>query len=528
MRGASRLDHGRVLELKLSVLEAAHRARSRPERREAEAYIAREGEDLERFAMYETLAAELSRESLGEPDWRAWPAEYRDPSSRSTRELAARLAERVDLHRWLQFELDRQLTAAGEPLPLGLLLDLAVGTAPGGAETWAHRDAFASGIELGCPPDDYSSTGQRWGLAPLLPRALRRSGYRHLRRIFAASLRHAGALRVDHAMGLVRQFWVPAGEPAARGGYVALPAAETLAVLAIESARAGAVIVAEDLGTVPEGFRAELARRGCLRTQVLYFERDRDGAFRASEGYSTDAFVAANNHDLPPLAGFGAGVDLRARAAAGLLPAGHTLEEALRDREDAEAALRRRLAEEGLARADGAATASLTEMTTRFLVRTPAALVGVALDDLGGEREPVNVPNLVSTNAAPWTRRMRRSYEEILADARNAKLLVESAASVRDPAVVPIDGCLDLHTFNPRDIASLLADYVEECRRLGLGEIRIVHGKGSGALRRTVEALLPRIPGVAAWRAARAEEGGWGATIATLRPIDHDGREGSR
>ncbi len=519
LRGNARLDHSEVLEIKLSVLEAAFGARSAVERTAADAYYRSEGEDLERFAEYETLAEALSRGSPGESDWRSWPSRYVNPGSAETKDLLRGRSRRVEFHRWLQFEADRQLAAASRASDIALLLDLAVGTAPGGAETWAHRDVFATGVELGCPPDDYSENGQRWGLAPLLPRELRRSGYRHLRRLLAANFRHAAVLRIDHAMGLVRQFWVPAGEPASRGGYVELPAAETFAVLAIESARAGAAVVAEDLGTVPNGFRELLARRGCLRTQVLYFERDADGEFRSSEEYASDAFVSANNHDLPPLAGFGDGPDLRARAEAGVLPATQSLEDALRARKDAEARLHRRLALEGVSGADEPSSCRLVESTTRFLARTSAALVGVSLDDLGDESDPVNVPGIVSAKRPAWTRRMQRSVEAIFDDPRTIATLTEAVVAVRTMATLPIDGCIDLHTFRPKEIGSLLTAYLQECRRRGLLEVRVVHGKGRGSLRRSVEALLPRIEGVASWRSGRSDEGGWGATLVELKPM---------
>lgn len=525
LRDRENLDRSAVLDLKLSMLDAAFDARSDVEREAADAYYEAEGRDLERFAEYEALAEELSRGSPGEPDWRVWPSANRDPESEETRGFVRDRARRVEFHRWLQFEADRQLAAARRSTDVGLYLDLAVGTAPGGAETWAHRGVFASGLELGCPPDDYSEDGQRWGLAPLLPHELRRTGYRHLRRLLAANFRHAAALRIDHAMGLVRQFWVPAGESASRGGYVALPADETFAVLAIESAKAGAVVVAEDLGTVPEGFRELLARRGCCRTQVLYFERDADGEFRSASRYASDAFVSANNHDLPPLAGFVEGPDLRARAEAGVSSGTQSLDELLHARREDEARLRRRLALEGVGDGGDRSSERLVESTTRFLARTPAALVGISLDDLGDEREPVNVPGVVSPERPAWTRRMRRNIEKILDDPRTTALLTEAVVAVGTAPTLPIDGCLDLHTFRPSEIAPLLADYLQECRRSGLLEVRVVHGKGRGALRRGVEALLPRIEGVASWRSGRADEGGWGATLVTLEPMGDEEKQ---
>ncbi|HET9061949.1 MAG TPA: 4-alpha-glucanotransferase, partial [Candidatus Binatia bacterium] len=404
--------------------------------------------------------------------------------------------------------------------------DLAVGTAPGGAEGWGERAAFADGVVLGAPPDDYSDEGQSWGIAPLLPRSLRSTRYRHLRRLLSANFRRAGALRIDHAMGLVRQFWVPEGQSAARGAYVAFPAEEMFAVLAIESLRAGAVVVAEDLGTVPDGFREDLVRRGCLRTQVVYFERDHSGEFRPADTYAADALATINTHDLPPLGGYWSGIDLRLRAGAGALDRNTTLEEALARREQEKAALVRRFEADG-APIDGPSLGlALCRAGALMLAASPAKVVAVGLDDLGEEEMPVNVPGLVASELPLWARRMHRDAAEIL-DTPAVSELIEDTVARMDARVsvvdVPIDGCLDLHAFRASEIGSLIPDYIAECRRRGLREVRIVHGKGRGDLRRGVEAVLTRTPGIAAWRTAHADEGSWGATIVTLA-LD-DGRQ---
>lgn len=530
-RMGDRVNHGEIATLKLRVLAVLHRAFGRldaeSERRAAYAgYCRRKGDDLEAHATYEALAETLSPHGPEEPDWRRWPPAYRDPASLETLAFARTNAERIDFYRWLQFELDRQLATADAGLGLGLFCDLAVGTAPGGAEVWGERAAFADGVVLGAPPDDYSDEGQSWGIAPLLPRQLRSTRYRHLRRLLSANFRHAGALRIDHAMGLVRQFWVPEGQSAARGAYVAFPAEEMFAVLAIESLRAGAVVVAEDLGTVPEGFRENLVRRGCLRTQVVYFERDHAGEFRPADAYTADALATINTHDLPPLRGYWSGIDLRLRAAAGALDRDTALDEALARREREKSALVRRFEADG-APIDGASLGlALCRAGTLMLAASPAKLVAVGFDDLGEEEMPVNVPGLVASELPLWARRMHRDAAAIL-DAPAVRELVEDAVERMDASVavidVPIDGCLDLHAFRPSEIGSLIPDYLAECRRRGLREVRIVHGKGRGDLRRGVEAVLTRTPGVIAWRTAHADEGSWGATIVTLA-ID-DGRQ---
>jgi 4-alpha-glucanotransferase len=527
-RSRDRVNHAEIVGLKRRVLVALHAEFCQldpraPQRLAFAAYCKRKGEDLDAHATYEALAETLSPEGPEAPDWRRWPVEYRDRGSRATRELAGRRAEHVDFYRWLQFELDRQLATADDGLSLGLFCDLAVGTAPGGAEVWGNRDAFAEGVVLGAPPDDYSDEGQSWGSVPLLPRHLRATRYRHLRRLLSANFRHTGALRIDHAMGLVRQFWVREGRAAAQGAYVAFPAEEMFAVLAIESSRAGSVVVAEDLGTVPDGFRDELFHRGCLRTQVLYFERLDTGEFRPPEEYAADALATINTHDLPPLRGFWSGVDLRLRDAACALDRGVTLPDALARREHEKAALLRRFEACGDSLGDAPSALDLCAAGARMLAASPAKLVAVGLDDLGEEETPVNVPGLVSASVPLWVRRMQLAATGIL-DSPAVRVLIEDTVARMDgadsPVSVPIDGCLDLHTFRPRDIGTLIPDYLAECRRLGIHEVRIVHGKGRGDLRRGVEAVLARTPGIVEWRTGHADEGAWGTTIVTLASSD--------
>lgn len=527
-RGSDRVEHAEILRLKRRVLRAVHAEFRRldptaPRRLAFTDYCRRKGDDLDAHATYEALAEMLSSDGAREPDWRRWPVGYQERGSRETREFTDRHANDVDFHRWLQFELDRQIAAADDGLGLGLFCDLAVGTAPGGAEVWADRATFAEGVVLGAPPDDYADEGQSWGSVPLLPRHLRATRYHHLRRLLSANFRHTGALRIDHAMGLVRQFWVPETHSAAHGAYVAFPAEEVFAVLAIESSRARSVVIAEDLGTVPDGFRDDLVRRGCLRTQVVYFERNHTGEFRPPEEYAADALATINTHDLPPLRGFWSGIDLRLRDHAHALDRGISLTDALARREHEKAALIRRLVACGASLGDPPSPLDLCAGGARMLAASPARLVAVGLDDLGEEEIPVNVPGLVTTQVPLWARRMRLAATDIL-DSPTVRALIEDTVERMGPSdspvALPIDGCLDLHTFRPSEIGSLIPDYLAECRKRGIREVRIVHGKGHGDLRRGVEAVLARTPGVVEWRTGHADEGAWGATIVTLATGD--------
>ena len=225
-------------------------------------------------------------------------------------------------HIWLQWLADRQLAAAAEGagLAIGLYRDLAVGTAPDGAEAWAGARQLAAGVSVGAPPDPFSAQGQIWHLPPFDPWRLRADGYRGLAGVLGANMRHAGALRIDHAMGLARLFWVPDGASGADGAYVAYPRDDLLGELALESQRARCLIVGEDLGTVPEGFREALAAAEVFSYRVLWFEREGMG-FRPPARYPAQAVACVSTHDLPTLAGWRAGADITERAALGQIDA---------------------------------------------------------------------------------------------------------------------------------------------------------------------------------------------------------------
>lgn len=375
-----------------------------------DAYRRRHGDPLDRFATFMALADRFG------PDWRAWPAPYRSPDGAAVQEFRQQHDAAVDEHRYLQFELDRQLgavaTAARDAMALGLYGDLALGSGAGGADTWTEPGLFATDARLGAPPDDYSTTGQDWGLPPLRPHALRASGYRYWIDVVRSAMEHVGALRLDHVMGLFRQYWIPPERDGRSGAYVRFPADELLAVLAVESRRRGVLVVGEDLGTVPRGLTNALRRRGILSTRVLYFERDSRGRFRPSGTYSARSIVTATTHDHPPLAGFWRGVDLERRADAGSLDP-IELRRAEEERRAVKERLRARLAAEGFPLGEDPAPDELAAAVYGFLARTPAPLLGVALDDLTGETVPVNLPGVGMDRYPSWSRRLAVPVEHL-------------------------------------------------------------------------------------------------------------------
>jgi 4-alpha-glucanotransferase len=368
-------------------------------------------------------------EKSGNANWREWPDEYRRPVSPAVAEFRLANERDVEFHCYVQFELDRQLGAvaseARSSMAIGLYGDLALGSDTGGADCWAYRDVFVHGVRLGAPPDDFATGGQDWGLPPISPEALKASGYDFWIKLLRANLKHAGALRIDHAMGLFRQFWIPSGLPASHGAYVKFPARDLLGILALESTRNDALIVGEDLGTVPSGFQSLLARWGILSSRVLYFEHNRDGSFRHHREYSKRAMVTANTHDLVPLAGYWKGRDLELRRDAGAYADTNAYTEARRRRHHEQVRLRERLnisPSEGGEQTDHI-TAAKTRAAYLFLAKTPAPLVGVSLDDLAGEVEPVNLPGASNARFPSWSRKMGKSLGALADDADAAEVL---------------------------------------------------------------------------------------------------------
>ncbi|MGW4438605.1 4-alpha-glucanotransferase [Streptomyces sp. NPDC004596] len=391
------IDRDAVWELKREALELVLAVPLGPGRQAAyDAFRAEEGQALEDHATWYALA-----ETHGS-DWHRWPAGLRDPRSAETARARAALADRVDFHARLAWLTDGQLRAAQRAaleagMAVGIIHDLAVGVHPQGADAWAQQDHFAAGMSVGAPPDAFNAHGQDWGLPPWRPDRLAASGHAPYRRLLRALFRYTGALRIDHVMGLFRLWWVPQGSPPTEGTYVRHDAEAMLALLALEAFRAGAVVIGEDLGTVEPGVRETLQRRGVLGTSVLWFERDWEGEGRPlpPEHWRADCLATATTHDLPPTAARLTGDHVGLRDRLGLLTRSAAEESAEAAADTAEwLAL---LGSLGLLDSPAAGPPGSDEEAEiqgvhRFLLRTPARLVGVWLPDGVGDRRPQNLP----------------------------------------------------------------------------------------------------------------------------------------
>ncbi len=287
-----------------------------------------EGASLERFALHQALSDRHG------PYWTDWPTALREPDGDAARQMAHTLERDVRFHAWLQWRAETELADAqarslAGGMRLGLYLDLAVGTHPAGAETWEDRHSFATGVSLGAPPDAFASDGQSWGLAPFNPHALVAQGFRPLADTLRRQLRLCGLLRIDHILGFDRAFWVPDGGGA--GAYVQMPRDAMLAVVRLEAARAGAMVVGEDLGNVPRGLRGALDCAGILGCKLQIFEISARGA-RSPKTYPAASIASFSTHDLPTWGGWRAGHDIETHRALGHIGADAT-ERAMQDRQ---------------------------------------------------------------------------------------------------------------------------------------------------------------------------------------------------
>jgi 4-alpha-glucanotransferase len=361
------IDRDRVFELKSQALEAVWRT-VRGSTDAAFETFRSEQPGLEQFATFCALAEKFGA------SWRQWPADLRHPSSPGVARAASGrgLRERIRFHQWLQYQVDGQLARASAAMPV--MQDLPIGFDAGGADAWAFQDVLAEGITVGAPPDEFNTRGQNWGLPPFVPDRLRSAGYEPFIQTIRACLRHAGGLRIDHVMGLFRLFWIPAGMDPRDGAYVHGHPDDLLAIVALESQRANAVIVGEDLGTVEEDTRLALAARNILSYRLLWFEK------APPAEYPTQALAAITTHDLPTVAGLWTDSDLEVQRELGLSP-----NEA--GTREIKSRVRR------MTRATAATpTSDVVARVHTSLARAPSQIITATLDDAMAVEERPNMP----------------------------------------------------------------------------------------------------------------------------------------
>ncbi|MFJ9861179.1 4-alpha-glucanotransferase [Streptomyces albogriseolus] len=428
------IDRDAVWAVKRQALDLVHRVPRGPGREAAyERFIRAEGRRLLDFATYRALAERHGA------DWRQWPAGLRDPRSAHTERARRELAAEVEFHRWAVWAADEQMRTAQSAarnagMSVGIVHDLAVGAHPGGADTWMFREFFAPDVTVGAPPDAFTAQGQDWQQPPWRPDRLAEAGYAPFAEMLRGVMRHAGAVRMDHVLGLFRLWWVPKGRPLGEGAYVRYDHEAMLAVLALEAHRADVHVIGEDLGTVEDGVREQLAERGVLGTSVLWLEKDAHGRPVPAERWRDACLATLTTHDLPSTAARLSGGDLALRHRTGLLD--KPLEQERRAAAHEIAQWHRELRRTGLSLPgprdqgpaegpdggpdDGPGEGPDAEALHAYLARTPARLLGVWLPDTVGDLRAQNLPGTFDEHP---------NWQHVIADGDGTPVPLEQLAA---------------------------------------------------------------------------------------------------
>lgn len=378
-----------------------------------------QGEELERHAIFDALFARHF--AGGARGWQDWPSEYHDPASEAVARFAAENRHEVDFYLFTQWLASASLDAAQQAardagMGIGLIADLAVGMDGGGSHAWSRREDLLTGLSVGAPPDLLGPQGQNWGLTGFSPAALRRTGFAAFIATLRAALRHSGGVRIDHILGLARLWVIPHGQSAADGAYLTYPLEDMLRILAIESHRARAIVIGEDLGTVPDGLRPLLHKRGVLGMRVLWFERDDDSGFVAPERWERSAAAMTGTHDLVTVAGWWQAGDIAWNRKLGRSPDGISEEDEMIERAQDRQALWTAMT--GSRAAAGPAPASdqhqpVVDAALRHVAGSPCALAILPIEDIAGLIEQPNLPGTIDEHPN-WRRRMACPTEDLL------------------------------------------------------------------------------------------------------------------
>ncbi len=453
-RASELVDYNSVASAKRAVLDLCYRAFLRdnfegtePDLKPKTArgwffhhYVQQEGEPLVQYALFQALEDERQFVQSPSAVWADWPEQYRAPGSDAVHEFKRRHMKKVRFFQYLQWLASEQLAAAVAKtheagMPIGFYHDLALGSDRYGADGWRFQEVLAMKADCGAPPDAFAPEGQNWGLSPADPVRLRATAYEYFIEILRNNLRYGGAIRIDHVMALFRLFWIPRGMPASKGTYVHYPAEDLLAILALESVRARALVIGEDLGTVPDWVRDRLAAAGVLSYRVFYFERTGAGACKPPAAYPAQSLAVVTTHDLPTLSGYWEGSDIEARAKLGMFPTEQARIGMLADRQMEKAWILAALKSEGLLPPglsdDPAQTPAMTEALADaihlYLARTPAWVVLANVEDVLGVRAQTNLPGTVDQHPN-WCRKLPVRLEDFMRDVRFERLAAQLRA----------------------------------------------------------------------------------------------------
>lgn len=425
-RAVEYIDYDAVADLKMPVLHALYvENKSNTQlQTQLDNFIAVGGESLETLIRYDALQAHLKAQALDCWGWPVFPEQYKDAAAPAVMQFATENADAVRFYGFLQYLAAQQFEQASQAakdrqMIIGLYRDLAVGVSEGSAEIWGAKDLYVTSASVGAPPDILGPLGQNWGLPPMDPQKLYEQAYQPIIDLFAANMVNSGALRIDHAMALLRLWWVTKGDSADKGGYVYYPVDDLLGILALESHRHQTLIIGEDLGTVPDEIREKLADNGVYSYRVFFFEQAKDGGFYSPSHYPIQSMSTLTIHDFPTLIGYWHCNDLELGKELGLYPTDEILQPLYGSRHDNKQQILNTLHGHGAISHNVAHDVEHVGMTQELnygmqthMATGSSALLSLQLEDWLQMDKPVNIPGTFK-EYPNWKRKLSRNLEDI-------------------------------------------------------------------------------------------------------------------
>ncbi len=432
LRDAELIDYEAIAALKEKILRYAfeifyerHYKKTTERGSSFDAYLSEEGQHLQSFSLFWAIYS-----ANNSTNWHLWQKEYQNRYDEHVMKFRQENEKEILFYCYIQWLIDSQIRKTVESnkgsMTVGPMFDLAIGSMGGGSDVWNYQDIFALGINVGAPPDDFNPIGQDWGFPPLIPERLRDTGYEFFIQTIRKTMKYAGALRIDHALGMFRLFWIPEGRLPSEGAYIKYPSEDLLRIIALESVRNKTVIIAEDLGTVGENVHDRLREFNMLSYKLLYFERNYPSpSFAPPDSYPRKTLCAVTTHDLATIYGFWASRDIEVKRSLWLYSKEEKYLRHLIERDRDKELLLKALKKEGLL----AETCSLEELSTApmnkelclsiydYLSRTPCMLVSVSLDDMLGVLDQQNLPGVIDIYPC-WRQKSPLSLDEIISDTR--------------------------------------------------------------------------------------------------------------
>ncbi|MGR5309361.1 4-alpha-glucanotransferase [Photobacterium damselae] len=387
-------------------------------------FVEQGGESLLHQAAFDALHALLKSQDDTMWGWPVFPESYRHFDNQAVQTFIQENQHEVQLYMYLQWLADCQLAEVQElaeekGMVMGLYRDLAVGVCDSGAETWAQHGELCLDVSVGAPPDILGPLGQNWGLPPLNPEVLVERAYQPYIDLLRANMRHCGALRIDHVLGLLRLWWIPKGELAKAGAYMYYPVEDLLAILALESHRHQCTVIGEDLGTVPDEIVDKLATAGVHSYKVFFFETAEDGGYFSPRHYPDQSMAALCTHDMPTLRGFWHCDDLKMGSELGLYPDQDALNGLFDSRAESKQRILDSLDWHGYLSQNIGRNAAYVPMDSKLsegmqlhLAAGASALLSLQLEDWLEMDKPVNIPGTVD-EYPNWRRKLSTTLDDL-------------------------------------------------------------------------------------------------------------------